>query len=602
MIGGFLGEKENEVASGNYEGSLSFKQKVGYSFDLAKMDNSINRLSRNFSKFAMDANPEAYGGKISAEEANELYPNVDVPFEGEVTRAYAKLLDDEGKEKNKIRELLNSADTGGLESLLGGAAAGITDPTNIAMDVIGVGLVKRVAQSAKMAKMLQNTSPAFRKGFEKTLSGVKAADGTHVDTFASTLGREILGGMVGMTPVEIEEHISAELGQYKHTASDTMMNYALGGIVFPSVMLSVKAGVPRSAKLIERKFNSNIENKTRSDILVFGKEPNTELISKHFNDALHSTPNKELLNPGDFRANHNFAPVREGDLGNLRQRKLYTFSRSLKDPGIEAMIYTNYGKGAYLVDNPSIANNYAAVGRADSVVELDVDFNNLRDVNTQLTANEVAFVRGLADDLGADVKLTKDGQIAPDSEIKNWDDVYKKIDERLESMPRNRQDLMYEMIEDFQKENGFDGLVGAFEDMQSNMVVAFDKGRNIIKNERFIEPDRSTVKELDPDARASEVKRLLDDPDSNLGGEQIRNLAERSEVVKEDLTRRGLRNSDEVAELDIKTQELEAKLEGLRQNNPELDKIIEPYRKEYRDVESFVSALDRFSNCLLAGA
>ena len=306
--------------------------------------------------------PEGFG-EIQPEEANKLFPNVEVPFSKPIPYFVAQELDTVGKKRRELNDIISNKGRGSWGgnlaiSMAGGAIAHATDPIEAGADILmslgtgGVGLllseVNKARNSAKiatMANMLQS----------------------------KTFTKSIVEGTIANTALEGQNYKSSTRAQFDYGMQDAITSIVGGGILFPTAVHGTMKGIPAAYKYMRNKYEANgAAFKTGVGNVLRNILPSSEGVTKYYNKLFNQkSPNA----PTDsLRAKFTHSPI-DGDEG-LRDIDFYVASREkINELNLDDMPHhtfdTDFGDGViHMTSDPNKAYNMAGDHLSDSLGEV----------------------------------------------------------------------------------------------------------------------------------------------------------------------------------------------------------------------------------------
>lgn len=562
MIGGFLGEKKLNTVEVTPQVDSYDSFVAGFQGNTTPLEN----LTRLFQEKVVYSDAP----KISAEEANKLYTNVEKKFDRPINSEFARILDEDALKKKQNQEIVARGSFGW--GLAGMFASEALDPVNIGADLAGVGIVNSVMRTKSAIKGMS----MLTEGAQKALT--------------SNMTREVVGGVAGAAMVEPVQLLGNEIGREEYTLEDSILNMAAVATIMPAAVGTAKALGRGTSNIINRKYGAQIDSKVTKDILIDGKKVDEAIIVKDIDNQLHSIPNKSELPEGDIRRNFEFFPI--NTMEDVKARPFYAPVKNVwmkGEPGVEGNIYGNFGKGRYMVDNPSIANNYAAnsyLPVAENLAEIEISPTNLKNIDSGLDLEESIFVEEIAKEWG-----TKPG------EITTWKQFYDELDSVYDTLPSDKAELIHSMVQDYHISRGHDGLMLRADDIESNVVVMFD--RNGVNIKRTYSPDQGTVRKASQSEKQVQINRM-NDPKSDVDYDPHHD----PDTFLSQASREGFDTGDVELDSFLKDREalVDAELDAKEVLNPSIKEDIKKIRSVHGNKMKILDALEKFELCKLGEA
>ena len=316
--------KDDDMAFNAIEPSATLGESVGASFDMAMDETFVMSLAR---KHAIEE-AEGRGGKtLQPSEANQMYPNLPVPFREPVNAQAAMLIHDQNKKKGKLEQRIQA----GPDSAFGSVARFGAGMVAHALDPVetGLGVATGFGVTAFAPKLMATATRAFG-----TNIGINLAE----NAISETLVKE-----------------AALMEQQNYTNADFMMNVAAGAFVMPlagAAFKGVKYGLGKSAQFFSKQ-SPQVQAKTASyvvDSMMRGKRPDIGVIKKAI---LEETNYTKVDAESKGVKPYAFVPVK----GQALEGKTYYVPTK---EGSSAHLSDDIGGASQATDNLELANGKMA--------------------------------------------------------------------------------------------------------------------------------------------------------------------------------------------------------------------------------------------------
>lgn len=281
------------------------------------------------------------GPKLTPQQLNDLYPELDEKFNSGYTAEEAKVIVDRYHERKRQEEIVSAGPRdvlGVVGNFAAGIAASVTDPVELGLNLFvtgGIGLIGRAAYLGRSAQLLSATEKAAKlRAFSALRSSVP---GVLAENIAAGVLME--PARLAMTRSDLEEQ----------NITDTFRDVVGSALGFSALHWSAH-------KLISKIRGPNIEGVTHESAvmqLAADKRPNVEPMIDSAHDQMRSNPRGVFSGQ---RAAYEFRPLEEGD---FKTRGFYHGTRSAVTNILQSdlsQVGENLGRGLYLTDNPNVAH------------------------------------------------------------------------------------------------------------------------------------------------------------------------------------------------------------------------------------------------------
>lgn len=312
-------------------------------------------------------------GKISAEEANQRFPEMHTPFREPVNPYMAQLqFDKQQRDMELQRKVENGPDDAWTKTKIFGAGllAHLMDPIETGASAMlswGVGGMATKgffgAKTAAAAKAVQAGTAGFG-----ARAGVRALE-TVTGDLTQNIGQEILLGNT----------ISREGGEYNPETGELLTDLALNTAGGAGFFFGVREGFTQFSKLFRMLKSTSPQADLAIARTVVGNLDND--VRPNITPILESLAKETSVKPQEFGLPHyNYEPV---DTTNVVGKKFYISTVDTAPDaksGIKTALGDDFGMGTHLTDNPGVANAASSRGMADNmgaVHEVTFNENNL---------------------------------------------------------------------------------------------------------------------------------------------------------------------------------------------------------------------------------
>lgn len=368
------------------------EESVSAAFDLANQDAGSMLIGR----LSVTQDLESRGvGKISAEEANKRFPDIETPFREPVNPYIAQLQYDKQQRNMELQRKIESGpqDTWTKTKVFGaGILAHLMDPLEF-----GVGALMGWAAGGLAAKGALGAKVA---GASAKVAQGTVGIGTRVGLEVAEAGLGNLGQNIAQEAVLAKTTVK-EGGTYDPETGTLLTDLAVNTFAATAVGFGIKEGAfhlrslkrilretsPQADLAIARTVIGNMDQDIRPDV-----SPILETLAK-----------ETSVKPQDYgQPPYHYEPVTPETAGN---RKFYvsTVENTARfQDGTRAPLGDDFGMGTQLTDNPGVANAAAARGMSDGVGSVhEVSLNDLKPIQLDAPIPE-----NLKEILGEDVSIT----------------------------------------------------------------------------------------------------------------------------------------------------------------------------------------------------
>jgi hypothetical protein len=344
------------------EGLVEASPNIGIfdaAFELASMDTFVAGWARSS---AIEDLAKTTPKTLTADEANKVYLDVEVPFSENINEAVAFHLNEEGKKRKFLQEKIAEGPGGnfykGAVGLGAGLIAHALDPVEFGAGALGgMALTElgTIAAAGKFGKSAVSAGQFISKG---------------------GIGKEIVEGIATNAVLEPVMYNYSKEAQVDYSVSDAFTSVIGGGIAGPLAIGGARKGISYLSKISPTAFGLSI--KTSIAQLENGKIPTPSAIVDNYKKLLHQTP--EMTPKGTVRSEYEFKP-----LDNITAKESKFFASPVKPGDLESgtrVLGDYHGDGFYLTDNPNIANNSATHPMEEmtsDVFEMDIKDLNITD-------------------------------------------------------------------------------------------------------------------------------------------------------------------------------------------------------------------------------
>jgi hypothetical protein len=592
-VGGFQNESDAQFQNRN---SVTASDSVDASFDLAQRDTIVGAASRLWAARGLEQDG---GKKISPDQANERFPDMEEPFREPINERVAQFQYDQSRERQRLERkvMMGPSDPYTRSKQFGvGLLAHMMDPVELGASTLtgwGVGaVIGRTAIGAAMAARAA-TSLAARTALnageavagnliENTVNEgvVAAADTAEGHEYDPVQGMKnlamstFLGAIPGMALKEVSFHMGhtsnlrvdeahpeakidlTGLPPQEHVEVDTLARTRNGMLLETS---------PEADLAVVRGVVGNLENDVRPDVT-----PMFEALARETD-----------VNPADFgHTPYNFDPVTPETIGG---RRMFMTSREAVpdlDYRTTVPLGDEFGLGLHTTDNPGVANAAAVRSMADipgTVHEIEIK-GELRplDLDAPIPDNMMDMARKALDHIGEGPEL---------ADHLTTHDLFRilKQAEMEDALPQGFMKSLNQGLQDL----GYNALVSKGE---SRMGVPLDNPHNhvtildpsMIEKKATFEPDTKMVRPPDEQALADLQDKALGPKKSMLIDEQkYKEAVAQVEKMKSEAK---AQTSDLKAEIDEQIADFEdMHKQGL---------LDEGLQKEFEQVKQFRADLE----------
>jgi hypothetical protein len=540
---------------------------ISSEFELAKESTGLMTIADMMATKTIDEMP---GQKtLSVAELNEKYMGTGITWTEPKKEEVAEYIADAHKRRQVLQNRIYTAGGGGIAGFGANMAAHLMDPLEFGANILGGWAV---SSAAAAPALLRST----------TLTGA--------------LSRGAVEGAVTQLPFEALEIARNRQLEMDVSLSQSMANIALGGFVGAGIE-GFGYGVGR---YLESKRGANPTNhrmvESSASQILDGRFPDVKLFEDVFNrerTGIGPRPDTDFSG----RSGYKFEPI---DSSAPVSRKLYlgTSSRAEAFDNITPEQYKNsrgdFGSGIYLVDDPYVANGYAASTFNESpglIHELDLSGAKL------LSLGDAAYVPKNAAEAAIDL-------------LPKSNDIAKRLNDGAPVHPARLYDALEAAgkTEEFNarlREQGYDGIhfVDGAEDgsARHNSVMIFPESRSKLKALNSIESDPKYLAGL----KQGEIDESLgryNSPDEKLfysldDARALRELERRSELppLEDQALAEAKQEAMEIVnELDAAgalSPGEKAMLEDITGKSKQQGGVLAGYKKARSDGEGIIKAM-----------
>jgi ribosomal protein S18 acetylase RimI-like enzyme len=321
-------------------------------YELASMDTFTMGEARNEALLTLD-NPKAT--KLSPEELNQKYTDVEMPFDKPMSEVAAFHLNEEGKKRRMLSEAINNGPGGTFYKQAMNLGASIwahaTDPVEFGVGAFAGFAVRGIGAVAKTGQL----------GTKLIKPGEVLAKGGYA--------AEAIEGVAGNLALEPVMYRNSKQAQIDYGIEDIFMNSVAGGLAAPTALFGVK-------KAFSMMSDSALGTAVKTSIGQFseGKTPTAlDFHSKAYDDYIYANPD-EGAQLGSIRSQYKFEPLTD------TADKTFYLAENKK-------IGSFFGDDKMsMTDNPNFANNLAAHPMDDvnaDILEVKMSDVKLLDVDSK---------------------------------------------------------------------------------------------------------------------------------------------------------------------------------------------------------------------------
>lgn len=356
----FPGESINDQAPDPTAGDrihTSAYQELGSSIQQSIHDMPIGHLWRYFT--VQDKNQD--GPKLSPEQLNEMYPEVDKPFESPMTKSAAQYISDQAQERHRLQYMMEQGPHGiglGIAKFAGGLVPSMLDPIFMAGTLATGGLFGAAAKA----------------GYGLGVLGTERG--------AAALASHAIEGAVTMGAMEPINFADANAERDNYTLADSVANVGMGTVYGVGLGLLGKGlkgawkyfrGSPEAEAIATKTAVAQAASDRKIDIMPIIDQQLRETSGEVHPD--YSSP--ELHSPGPLPEKLSERPLYVGSPDGARDFK------NAEKPKLEM----DLGHGITTTDSPAVANGHASrlMSEGDGqVFKLSAQDSNLIDLEKPL--------------------------------------------------------------------------------------------------------------------------------------------------------------------------------------------------------------------------
>lgn len=307
-----------------------------------------------------DLEKAAPGPKVSPNELNRKYPEMDTPFTESTNWLVADEMARRARDRHELASIIDRGPQGGLYGVgrfAAGFAGGALDPLNL---------------GAALATGFAAEAVGLTEGLASASMGRYAA---------TRFGEGVVGSAV---PEALSAHAAVKEGQ-NYGVGDYVSNVLMSGAGYAGISTGLKFGAPKIAEFFGR--TPKVDEAAKSSAtaqLATDRQVDVQPLAKDMTKEANGSAQIPADRVSSVRDYH-YDPIMESD--QVRDRAFYhgagdsmgNFKEVPKGP-----IEENFGHGVYLTDNPVVANAHAASTFADAngkIFKVGVDKADLNLIN-----------------------------------------------------------------------------------------------------------------------------------------------------------------------------------------------------------------------------
>lgn len=542
------------------EGLVEASPNIGVfdaAFELANMDTFVAGWSRSS---AMEDLAKTTPKTLTPEEANKLYPDVEVPFSESINEAVAFHLNEEGKKRRFLQEKISEGPGGnfykGAIGLGAGMIAHALDPVEFgvgALGGMGLSMIGKAAAAGKLGQAAVSTGKVISKG---------------------GLGKEVIEGIATNAVLEPAMYNYSKEAQVDYTVADAFTSIIGGGVAGPLAIGGVKKGLNYLSKVSPSAFGLTI--KTSIAQLSNGKIPTPEAITNNYKKLLTQTP--EMTPKGSVRSEYQFRPL---DSMSIKESKMFASPVNPGDLESGTRVLGDYhADGFYLTDNPNIANNAATHPMEEMTSDIfEMDIKNLNIVDS-MESNKV-----LLDSLDIDPSIKS----AIES-VDNIRDAQIYINNAIDNGVLDESD--YDTFMQALNKSGVDAIKDTDAKAGHNSVFVFkDSTSKVTQTARFDSDVKSS-----PKVSKQELDKIKDSQkDFGVDPEYKKEFDNYQPKVTD------IPIEEKVKAIESYMQNMEELAKNKALNEDELA-MFEELKQASKDTNEILTIAEEYANCLLSGA
>jgi hypothetical protein len=526
-------------------------------YELAGLDTFVTGVARDESLQALDG--DAWGGhtpkRLSPEELNAKYKDVELPFDKPMSETAAAFLNDEGRKRKELQQSISNGPHGAFYNQAIGMAASIAahamDPVETGVGILSGFAVRGIGAIAKSGQL----------GTKLIKPGEVLAKGGYTAEVV-----EGIGGNLALEPILAAQ---SERARMDYTLEDSFYNVVGGGIAAPSFFFGV-----RKAFSMMSDSAAGVAVKTSLAQFTEGKLP-TAVDTFHNGYEAHIYANPaQGAQLGEVRSSYKFTPMAE-----TKGKTFYVSPKGNDLASGSKKIGSFFGESIIdMTDNPNFANNLSAHPMDD--VNTDVIEVSMDDVKL-LDADDKEILKSL--DIPEEVK----GNLDDGMSIK---EAFEKVaSEGPEAEKRFLDSLVAA---------GYDGISESDVKRGHNAVHLFPESASKLQEQAKYKPDVKAVPQ--PDSKRIEAARQASQAKEMELEYDVKASKEFEEFVLPDDVK-GFDESKMAAELDEDLQGYAAReKEGLV--SPASKELLETVKSSKAKRKSKVDIVKDYVNCLYSGA
>ena len=472
--------------------------------------------------------------KISAEEANQLYPGMPTPFQGDIYIEVAQMRYDSVQKRRKLLDWMSRGPELGLGSQIIAGIPTALEPTTLGATIATGGIFKGVS----VAKQF----------------GINVAENIAIDIPSHLLQRS--------------------RQQETQTVSETLAGSFGGALLGTAISKSIDFAGKRLSHL-----PPEVRDRAIKEAIVQSEE------GKRINSSYLDSSNTELK--GGRTEGFTDTNYKYQNFENVPDRLFYSAQRAVDGQNVSSEI--GFGKGLFVVDDPSAARNLTGVPTSETagtVRELSIPPpDKLLDIDKSLDDPSVSSVKTFFEE--------KFGKELP-QDVRTVKQALEYLDQRIISETKP-ESLRTDLNDKLQKEGveGYRYTEQRVDGITDNRAFIFDENKAVVRNESEV-----NNKELprNPDEVDQNSQKYIEgedgykyaDPDqdkliSELSAKKVSDvLKDNQEFVKNEQFLEAERLLNDKAKTDPALQE-------------KLDVIGESLKKDKKTV----SVIKKMADCIL---
>jgi hypothetical protein len=318
--------------------------------------------------------------KLSVQELNKKYPNLEVPFNEPTQDSIAASIAQKQDYKQQLASVIAKGPSGavyGISNFGASLVASAIDPVNLLGAMAGGAVLSAVARTGTLGAGM-----ALRAGSQGAEAAALAAKNASLITRAAegmagaAAGVAIPEAISGVNAVQSQEDYG--VGTYVKSVAANAAIFGIGGHVV----------LPESIKFLKRTLGGKPDAVAQASAIVQAatdrRVDTTPILKQVLNETDgHGAGESPSLNP--MVPPKDYAPL---DASKPVSAKLYAATETTR--GEPVVLEHELGKGIQLTDDPVVANGHAARGFAETegrVIEHELKDAKLLDLEKPLPAD-----------------------------------------------------------------------------------------------------------------------------------------------------------------------------------------------------------------------